>query len=150
MSRYYHDSSRMRAARYACLFGATLLCFAATAANGAELVTLTPENWDRYVPQGKEVDAIYGDYVLRNDRIVAVIGRPGVERHANLTVKSVGGALLDLTSVAQQNDQLSAWNHILFLMIGGRNDAAREELALVRREKVLDEKSCKDLEEWLR
>lgn len=79
------------------------------AASAAELTTLSPDNWDRYVPQGKEVDAIYGDYVLRNDKLIAVIGRPGVERHANLTVKNVGGALLDLTPVDAPNDQLSAY-----------------------------------------
>ena len=31
--------------------------------NGAEVEQLPPENWDKYVPAGKEVDAIYGDYV---------------------------------------------------------------------------------------
>jgi hypothetical protein len=76
---------------------------------GADLVTLNADNWDAYAPQGKEVDAIYGDYVLRNDRITLVVGRPNAERHANLTVKSVGGALLDMTLVDRQNDQLSAY-----------------------------------------
>lgn len=78
-------------------------------AAGAELATLSPENWDTLAPQGKEVDAIYGDYVLRNDRLILVVGRPNAERHANLTVKSVGGALLDMTLVDRQNDQLSAY-----------------------------------------
>jgi hypothetical protein len=75
----------------------------------AELFTLTPETWDQAAPQGKEVDAIYGDYVLRSDRLIVVVGRPGANRHANLTVKSVGGALLDFTRVDSQNDQLSAY-----------------------------------------
>ena len=75
----------------------------------ADVITLTPENWDAAAPRGKEVDAIYGDYVLRGDQIVVVVGRPGAERHANLTVKSVGGALLDLTRTAAPNDQLSAY-----------------------------------------
>ncbi|MFO0867635.1 MAG: CehA/McbA family metallohydrolase [Pirellulales bacterium] len=75
----------------------------------AELLTLAPANWDAAVPQGKEVDAIYGDYVLRSDQLVLVVGRPGAERHANLTVKSVGGALIDLTRAAGPNDQLSAY-----------------------------------------
>ncbi len=55
------------------------------------------------------MDAIYGDYVLRNDKIVAVIARPGPERDANLTVNGVGGAVIDLTSRAESNDQLSAY-----------------------------------------
>jgi len=75
----------------------------------AELVELSAENWAKYAPQGKEVDAIYGDYVLRNDKIVAVIARPVATRDANLTVRNVGGCLLDLTEVGQQNDQLSAF-----------------------------------------
>lgn len=88
---------------------ALLMLAVACPGQGAELATLRPDNWEALVPQGKEVDAIYGDYVLRNDRVVAVIGRPGPDRHANLTVKSVGGALLDLTLVDRQNDQLSAY-----------------------------------------
>ena len=36
-------------------------------ATGAEVHQLTPANWDERIPAGKEVDAIYGDYVLRND-----------------------------------------------------------------------------------
>ena len=45
-------------------------------AGAAELLTLSPENYDRYVPQGNEVDAIFGDYVLRNDRITVVVANP--------------------------------------------------------------------------
>ena len=75
----------------------------------AELVRLSPENWDEYVPQGKEVDAIYGDYVLRNDALIVVIAQPLASRHANLTVKNVGGVILDLTRRDRPNDQLSAY-----------------------------------------
>ena len=42
-----------------------------------------------------------------------------------------------------------ARNHILFLMIGGKNDAAREELTVVKRDKLLDEKECAELEKLL-
>lgn len=45
--------------------------------------------------------------------------------------------------------KLIARNHILFLMMGGKNDAAREELAAVKQNKVLDEKECKELEALL-
>ena len=34
----------------------------------ADFTQLREDNWDAFVPQGKEVDAIYGDYVLRNDK----------------------------------------------------------------------------------
>ncbi|HEX7380448.1 MAG TPA: CehA/McbA family metallohydrolase, partial [Pirellulales bacterium] len=75
----------------------------------AERVTLGPDHWEDYVPTGKEVDCIYGDVVLRNDRIVAVIAKPVAGRNANMTVRNVGGAVIDLTRRDQQNDQLSAF-----------------------------------------
>ncbi|MFG0333091.1 MAG: CehA/McbA family metallohydrolase [Maioricimonas sp. JB049] len=74
-----------------------------------ELVRLSEENWDQYVPEGKEVDAIYGDLVLRNDRIVAVIAQPLASRHANMTVRTIAGALIDFTQRETQSDQLSAF-----------------------------------------
>ncbi len=78
-------------------------------AHAGEVVRITPDNYDKVVPRGKEVDAIYGDYVLRNDKVVAVIGDPVATRHANLTVHNVAGCLLDFTSRANPNDQLSAY-----------------------------------------
>lgn len=96
----------MRRGILSLLLGSILLT---TSASAAELLELASENWDAVAPQGKEVDAIYGDYVLRNSKIVAVIGRPGPERDANLTVHDVGGAVIDLTSRTESNDQLSAY-----------------------------------------
>ncbi len=74
-----------------------------------DLVQLNAENWDQFAPNGKEVDCIYGDYVLRNDLIVAVIGEPKSGRDANMTVRNVGGAVIDLTCRDHSNDQLSAF-----------------------------------------
>ena len=52
-----------------CSFIATLFLYhPATEAEGHQL---TPANWDELIPAGKEVDAIYGDYVLRNDILTA-------------------------------------------------------------------------------
>jgi hypothetical protein len=79
------------------------------AASAAELVKLSAETWDEYVPQGKEVDCIYGDFVLRNDRITAVIAQPIAGRNANMTVQNVRGAIIDVTLRDQTNDQLSAF-----------------------------------------
>ena len=76
---------------------------------GAELTTLSASNYQTQAPKGKEVDAIYGDYVLRNDWLVAVVAAPGEERDANLTVRNVGGSIIDLTARDQQSDQLSAF-----------------------------------------
>lgn len=77
--------------------------------HGAELLVLDQQNWDSTVSAGKEVDAIYGDYVMRNDVIVAVIARAVETRNANMTVRNVGGALIDLTLRHDANDQLSAF-----------------------------------------
>ena len=38
--------------------------------SAAELVALSPQTWDRYIPHGKEVDGIYGDFALVNDQIM--------------------------------------------------------------------------------
>lgn len=81
----------------------------APAGRAAEVVTLTPDTWDEYAPEGKEVDCIYGDIILRNDRIVAVVAQPIAGRHANMTVQGVRGAVIDLTLRDQLNDQLSAF-----------------------------------------
>lgn len=74
-----------------------------------ELVLLTQENWDKYAPLGKEVDAIIGDVVLRNQYLTAVIAQPLDSRHANMTVRKVAGALIDLTTRENPSDQLSAY-----------------------------------------
>ena len=74
-----------------------------------QVAILDAGNWDEFVPLGKEVDAIYGDLVLRNDHLTAVIAQPLVSRHANMTVRDVGGCLIDLAVRWNQNDQLSAF-----------------------------------------
>ena len=78
-------------------------------ARAADLVALSPQTFDRYIPQGKEVDGVYGDFVLTNDQIIAVVAQPKRGRNANMTVREVGGCLIDLTRRDRQNDQLSAF-----------------------------------------
>ena len=85
------------------------LSITAVAATAAERTTLTEDNWDDWAPVGKEVDCIYGDIVLRNDRLIAVIAQPISGRNANMTVRNVGGSLIDLTQRNAPNDQLSAF-----------------------------------------
>lgn len=99
---------------------------------GSDFVKLTAKNWDEFVPKGKEVDAIYGDYVLRNDRIVAIIANPSPLRNANLTIRDVGGFVLDLTSRSEQNDQLGCY----FPLAGIFHFHSEENISL-----VVDEKS---------
>lgn len=74
-----------------------------------EIVRLTEANYEQFTPKGKEVDAIYGDLVLRNDHLVVVIAHPTPTRQANMTVRGVGGMIIDLTNRSEQNDQLSAY-----------------------------------------
>jgi hypothetical protein len=85
------------------------LLHGALAGRAAEFAVLSPDNWDEFVPRGKEVDAIYGDFVLRNELIVAVIAQPLPTRNANMTIRGVGGCLIDFTERQAQNDQLSAY-----------------------------------------
>ncbi len=70
---------------------------------------LNAANWDDLAPQGKEVDAIYGDIVMQNAFLRAVIAKPVATRNANMTVRNVGGCLIDLTTRNHQSDQLSAF-----------------------------------------
>lgn len=74
-----------------------------------ELVKISASNYDSVVPVGKEVDAIYGDFVLRNDQVTAVIAQPLKDRKANMTVRGVGGMLIDFTSRHHGSDQLSCF-----------------------------------------
>src|SRR4029079_6413925 len=78
-------------------------------ARAADLVALSPQTWDRYIPAGKEVDGIYGDFALANDQIMSVIAHPRAGRNANMTVREVGGCVIDLTRRDRQSDQLSAF-----------------------------------------
>src|ERR1700732_1271031 len=71
-----------------------------------EIAVLNEANWDRFVPLGKEVDAIYGDLVLRNGHLSAVIAQPIATRNANMTTRDVAGAVIDLTAQDVSNDQL--------------------------------------------
>ncbi len=106
-----------------------LLVVCTAPVRAADLVALSPQTWHEYVPQGKEVDAIYGDFVLRNDQLVAVVAHPRRGRNANMTVRDVGGCLIDLTRRDRQSDQLSAYYpgaQLRELRFGGINVEAPE------------------------
>lgn len=89
---------------------ALLLLLPAVSVSATELVRLTPDTWDEYAPAGKEVDCIYGDYVLRNDKIIVVIAEPLPTRNANMTVRNNGAMIIDLTRRDAPNDQLSVYH----------------------------------------
>jgi hypothetical protein len=68
-----------------------------------------PEDRPGYRPAGKEVDAAFGDYVLRNDFVVAVIANPDLQAgrsSSRWAAANVAGAVIDLTSARHGNDQL--------------------------------------------
>ncbi len=84
----------------------------ATLAKGAELLTLTPDNVADTAPQGKESDAIIGDYVLRNDRIVCAIADPRLmmgRSASRWAIPNVAGAVLDLNRRNIPQDVLTAF-----------------------------------------
>ena len=103
---------RQRIQHASCAF--CLILFVATSAAAADestvlVQTLSESNWDALIPHGKEVDAIYGDMVMQNGHLRAVIAKPVATRNANMTVRNVGGCLIDLTTLKHQSDQLSAF-----------------------------------------
>ncbi len=89
----------------------TLILFlnAPTSGSATELIRITEKNYSQVVPKGKEVDAIIGDWILKNDDIIAVIANPTPGRNANMTVRGVGGMLIDLTRRSSNSDQLSCF-----------------------------------------
>ena len=80
-----------------------------TSDDPVQIAILSESTWDRFVPSGKEVDAIYGDFVLRNRHLTAVIAQPLATRHANMTVRDIAGAVIDLTVQGSPSDQLAAF-----------------------------------------
>lgn len=99
-----------------------------------DLQQLTEDNYASLVPAGKETDAIYGDWILRNDQVVVVIAQPIVGRNANMTVRGVAGMVIDMTRRNHANDQLGC-----FYPAGGRYIFdSRASLKVVADEKSVD------------
>ncbi len=98
----------MRQTARAVLGLAAALALSPAVAHAGQVVRLDKDNWS-LVPGGKEVDAIYGDFLLKNDKVVAVIGSANPNRHANLTTTNVQGAVIDFALLSTNNDQLTAF-----------------------------------------
>jgi len=97
-------------ALFVCAFVLAPVCLS------ADLVTLSPDNYEEFVPKGKEVDAFFGDYALRNDRIVAIVadptlmvGRSGSRKYG----VRVEGKIIDLALRQKPNDLLGAYDPCL-------------------------------------
>ncbi|MEL6108305.1 MAG: CehA/McbA family metallohydrolase [Planctomycetota bacterium] len=84
-----------------------VVCVFAPLLRGAEVRVIYPELEPTIA--GKEVDWIYGDYVMKNDQITLIIAAPIVTRDANLTVRQIGASILDISLNEPSNDQLSAF-----------------------------------------
>lgn len=94
-----------------CRFALAILvgCIGMQSGFAVEAIRITKANYAAVAPQGKEVDAIVGDWVLRNRSIVAVIAQTTPGRKANMTVRGVAGTLIDFTSTTRGSDQLSCF-----------------------------------------
>ncbi|WP_395739983.1 hypothetical protein [Prosthecobacter sp.] len=94
------------------------------------------------------------DLGLLNQQIVTMLR----ESQSKATLKKAelhfqkAEALHEKSNGAASKEDLSllARSHILYLAICGKNDAAHEELAEVKRAQVLDGRQCEELEELLR
>ena len=82
-----------------------LILTAATVAEAAEVRVIYPDSEPEI--GGKEVDWIYGDYLMRNDQLTITIAAPIATRDANLTVRDIGASILDMTINNPSNDQLT-------------------------------------------
>jgi hypothetical protein len=79
-----------------------------------EAFEIGPDNKDQF-PRGKEADGIIGDFVLRNDKVEAVISANLPLRRANMstfygTNGISPGCLYDLTLRGAHNDQLTCFS----------------------------------------
>jgi hypothetical protein len=73
-----------------------------------EIIRITNLNF-HLVPRGRSIDAIYGDWIIRNDKVIAIIGDAISGREANMRAQSVQGAVIDFTTLADDNDYLVAF-----------------------------------------
>lgn len=95
-------------ALYAVFFFSFLLVDAFAGGGEGEIIQIDQSN-RHLIPGGKEVDAIDGDWILKNDRVIAVIGNAAPGREANQMVPAVQGAVIDFTTLSDNNDNLVAY-----------------------------------------
>lgn len=84
------------------LFLAGHMCYQATA---GEIIQIDASS-RHLVPKGKSPDAIDGDWIMKNDKVIAVIGSAVKGREANMRAQNIQGAVIDFTSLADNNDYL--------------------------------------------
>ena len=92
-------------------------------ANAAEVFQASPDALDQ-LPQGKEADGIPGDFILRSDKVEALISQLAPQRRANMSTfygadGMTPGCLYDLTLRGAGNDQIT-----IFAPSGQRGDVS--------------------------
>ncbi len=103
------DAGDMR--KFCCCLYVLLLCGFPIVSQSAEVFEVGGEQFSG-MPQGKEADGIVGDFVLRNDKIEAVISGNLPLRRANMGAfygdgNETPGCLYDLTRRGEANDQIT-------------------------------------------
>jgi hypothetical protein len=91
------------------------LAAVAAVAAAAEKFTLAPDRFAQDAPPGRKADAVCGDSVLRNDRLVAVIADPEIWPGRSGSRKSrdnLEGRLIDLTTRSDPSDQLDLFDPV--------------------------------------
>jgi hypothetical protein len=94
----------------ALLISLILVCLRTGSAIAAEAFEVGAGH-ESELPQGKEADGIRGDFVLKNDKVIALISQNAPLRRANMSTfygpdGVTPGCLYDLTFKDEQNDQL--------------------------------------------
>lgn len=102
------DSEMKRSQLILFLIAFGLACTSSATRTAAAEIRLIQPGEDPAI-SGKEVDWIYGDYLMKNDQLSLVIAAPLSTRDANMTIRDIGASILDLTLNTPSNDQLSAF-----------------------------------------
>jgi hypothetical protein len=100
----------MKTNRLLCLF---VLTAAISAVAAPEAFEIGPDNTSQ-LPGGKEADGVIGDFLLRNDKVEAVISHNALLRRANMSTfygesGVTPGCLYDLALRGSNNDQITVF-----------------------------------------
>ena len=121
------------------LFSLAALACLAFPATAAEVFELGEANFEER-PHGREADGIVGDFVIRNDRVSALVSGNLPLRRANMSTfygddGITPGCLYDLTLLGLQNDQITIFapsgqrgpiNHVRIVADGKDGEAILE------------------------
>lgn len=93
--------------------------------NAGDVIKVNSSN-KNLLPKGKEVDGMIGDWIMKNDKVIAVIAAAYPDREANQMVSSIQGAVIDFTTLASNNDQL-----VVYYPQGARVDIPAADTIIV-------------------